>query len=297
MEKKFPNPPYSFAVMRNAHEAIRKAIFEMKNDIEESNKGQFRTHWLEFSRALNVHMKMEDYDMFSLLNGVSDNQITKENIPEEHLEDTKMHKQIDSIVQTEDFDLNELKKVFLAWAEFHDKHLKHEEKIMMPLTKTVGANTAERGEIAFKYLLNPAYNRSPDEFSFFVGWCVSKLNKYGSTANPASVAVRVFAHCIQSISTPAQWNHLKQQVKKNCSEAIWNEMVTDYDIDEPGYQKEIILTKNAEIHFHDLNPASNYQFPSYVPQPPALPPLRTIHIDKPEVTFKLFMKRFFCQIF
>jgi hypothetical protein len=58
----------------------------------------------------------------------------------------------------------------------------------------------------------------------------------GSTANPPIVAVRVFAHALQSASNPDQWKQWLPIIKENCSKEIFEEMESKYHITADGKQ-------------------------------------------------------------
>ena len=76
VKKITPNPAVPFAVMRNSHEAMRMSIKNVLSiHIENGDIAKFRVAWIDFQRAMEVHMEMEDKDMFPLLNSVSGNQL------------------------------------------------------------------------------------------------------------------------------------------------------------------------------------------------------------------------------
>lgn len=56
--------------MRNAHEAIRKALDELKGKVEQQDVEGFKALWANLKRAIQVHMKMEEEGFFQVLDEV-----------------------------------------------------------------------------------------------------------------------------------------------------------------------------------------------------------------------------------
>ena len=64
-----PPRPMPFAIMRNAHEALRASIRLQDQKLDAGDVAAFAGEWRTFQRALAVHMAMEDDFMFGLLDG------------------------------------------------------------------------------------------------------------------------------------------------------------------------------------------------------------------------------------
>ena len=64
--------PMPFAIMRNAHEALRASILLQEQKLDSGDDARFREEWQTFQRAIAIHMAMEDDTMFALLDGRSD---------------------------------------------------------------------------------------------------------------------------------------------------------------------------------------------------------------------------------
>lgn len=225
-----PNPPIPFAILRNAHEGLRSGIKDLAELV--SNPPFFVTAWRNFKRAHAVHALMEDANVFKLLDSVSDGQVTKEKIPEEHGIDHDNIEKVDHVLAASDpINTAALAAAFEQWRAFFLQHLEHEEKIMAPLTGKTGSTPDARAISAHENMVLPADKRNSVEFEFFIGWIVSRLNQRGSTANPPIVAVRVFVHGLKVSSNPVQWGRFLPIVKANCSPEIYNEMKTSYFIE------------------------------------------------------------------
>jgi len=227
--------------MRNSHEAMRSSIKLMTqwiNSTSASDIKAFEKEWNTYKRVLEVHMGMEDRFMFTLLETFAPDS-TKPLISE-HEGDTKQVEAIDGALSRvlegseEDGVKESLKEAFLAWKKSHLEHLEHEEKILMPITMKAGPTPAARSLVVHERLVTPTAQAYGDKFDWYIGWCVKMLNEYGSTGQPPNVAVRVFAWGLQHASNVEQWKVWGPIVQAQCSESIWQEMVTQFQIDQPG---------------------------------------------------------------
>lgn len=234
-KKSTPNPPIAFAIMRNSHESIRMSIKHvLSTHMESGDSVKFKAAWVDFQRAMAVHMEMEDKDMFPLLNSVSDNKCIEEHLDQEHVQDSSLAAAVSDELK---FRNSVSTATFEAWCEHILRHLEHEEKVMMPLTAKTGATPEDRAKAVYSKLVTPAYIRNKNEFLWYLGWCLSQLSTHGSTANTAAVATRVFSHALQATSNASQWKEILPVVKANVSTEQWSEMVKEYYIDEGGKQQ------------------------------------------------------------
>ena len=144
--------------------------------------------------------------------------------------------------------LDQVKTRFAAWKAFQLQHFDKEEEAMMPLTQKVSPTPLGRCRAVHRHLVNPAVDRSPEEFVFFIGWCTGKLSQYGSTQHPAEVAVRVFTRALQSASSAAQWAAFMPVLQAHCSPDIWESMVALYNVDLPF--GDDLLMGSVEADFH-----------------------------------------------
>jgi len=219
-----------FAIMRNAHEALRASIRIQEQRLEAGDLPAFREEWQTFQRALTVHMAMEDNAMFGLLDEVSGGAISAAKLPQEHREDARLAAAVDADMRTGDRTV--LHAAWLAWKDDHLHHLAHEEEVMMPLTMKTAATPEARARVVHDRLLVPAEKMA--DFDWYVGWVVQMLSQYGSTGQPANVATRVFAWGLQHACSPSQWNRLRPIVERNCTPAIWDELVTKFGLNGEG---------------------------------------------------------------
>lgn len=225
-----PPRPMPFAIMRNAHEALRASIRLQEQKLNSGDLAGLRAEWQTFKRALAVHMAMEDDAMFGLLDSVGAGAITSAGLPGEHLEDMRFAAAVDAALRTDD--PGALRAAWSAWKDDHLHHLVHEEEIMMPLTMKTAPTPQERARIVHDRLVTPA-ERSPD-FDWFIGWVVNKLSHHGSGAQPANVATRVFAWGLQHACSAEQWNRLRPIVKSNCTPEIWQELESKFGLGGAG---------------------------------------------------------------
>ena len=112
---------------------------------------------------------------------------------------------------------------------------------MQPQVVRVGANPKDKARQFYLKIVSPIYNRSRTEFLFFVGWIIKQLSTRGSTANPAIVAARVFAHGLYVCTDAQQWAELGPVVKANTTPEIYAEMTNLYHIGQPGPQEHVDL--------------------------------------------------------
>ena len=219
-----------FAIMRNAHEALRASIGLQEQKLEAADSAGFREEWQTFQRALAVHMAMEDDFMFGLLDSVGAGAITAANLPEEHVEDTRFAATVDAALGGDE--ISALRAAWSAWKEDHLHHLAHEEEVMMPLTMKTAATPEARARIVHDRLLVPS-ERLPN-FDWYIGWVVHMLSRHGSAGQPANVATRVFAWGLQHACSPSQWRRLRPIVERNCTPAIWSELASKFGLNGEG---------------------------------------------------------------
>lgn len=222
--------PMPFAIMRNAHEALRASIKLQQRALDAGDEAAFREEWTTFQRGLAVHMAMEDDAMFGLLDEVGGGAITAAKIPQEHVEDTRLAAAVGAALGTSDPQV--LRAAWSAWKGDHLRHLVHEEEVMMPLTMKTAPSPQARARAAHERLLVPC-EKLPD-FDWYIGWVVRMLSAHGSAEQPPPVATRVFAWGLQHACSPPQWRRLRPIVERNCTPAIWAELVGRFGLDAEG---------------------------------------------------------------
>lgn len=222
-----------FAIMRNVHEALRASIAVQRKLLDADDLPAYSAEWSDFSRALAVHMAMEDDAMFPLLEGVALGAMTAAGLPDEHLEDMRLTTSVNAALAADPVDKAALRDAWLAWAEDHLHHLAHEEELMMPLTQKTAPTPEGRARIVHDRLLSSG-ERLPD-FDWFVGWVTRSLNGYASATMPTNSALRGFAWGLQAACTPAQWRRLRPVVRSNCSAALWAELADTLGLDGDGH--------------------------------------------------------------
>ena len=242
----------AFALMRNSHESLRAAIKEMTALLSDlSQLGALRQKFAEYMRVIHVHGEMEDLNMFPLLDSVNGSPL---DLGAAHIEDDALRvavsKALDFGGDTASEDqLSAIKSSFENFVAFHLNHFVVEEKLMMPLTQKVHPTPQGRARAVHVHLVTPAMGRNAEEFVHYVGWCTNMLNQYGSTEQPAMVAVRVFVRALHSASSASQWNVFKPVLKSNCSDEIWNAIANSYRIDEPVGDDKLA----PDVHNKDPN--------------------------------------------
>jgi hypothetical protein len=219
-----------FAIMRNAHEAMRASIRLQERNIDSGNLTGFRDEWESYCRALAVHMAMEDDAMFGLLENVGDGAISKAGLPDEHVEDSRLAQDVDAGLETGNMEA--IRSAWSKWKADHLHHLEHEEEIMMPLVMKTADNPAALARVVHDRLLTPS--ESLPNFDWYVGWVVKMLSEHGSVEHPPNVATRVFAWALQHVCSPDQWLRLRPVVEQNCTPEIWSELVSEFGLAGEG---------------------------------------------------------------
>jgi hypothetical protein len=154
-----------FAVMRNAHEAMRASIRLQEESLDAGDLEGFRGEWGRYRKALAVHMAMEDKAMFDLLDEVGDGAIAQAGLREEHVEDVRLASAVDA--EVENADLSALWSAWSAWKTDHLHHLEHEEKIMMPLVPKTAGTPDAMARVVHDRLLAPSDRTS---IGTLAGW-------------------------------------------------------------------------------------------------------------------------------
>lgn len=222
--------PMPFAIMRNAHEALRASIRLQEAALEAGDRTAFAEEWLRLQRGLAVHMAMEDRGMFALLDAVGEGACSAAGLPAEHEDDKRLAADVDGMLA--DADLAALRDAWSAWRDEHLHHLEHEEAVMMPLTMKTAPTPEGRARIVNERLLTPGAGMA--DFDWFVGWVVEMLSRHGSSAQPPAVATRVFVWGLQHASTPDQWRRFRPIAQRSCPPAMWDELARGFGLDTGG---------------------------------------------------------------
>ena len=222
--------PMPFAIMRNAHEALRASIHLQEQKLDAGDAAGFHEEWQTFQRAIAVHMAMEDDAMFALLDDVGAGAITAAKLPAEHLEDVRLARVVDDVLGSGD--PSTLRAAWTAWKDDHLHHLTHEEDVMMPLTMKTGPTPDARARIMHDLVLVPS--EALPGFDWYVGWVVHMLSRHGSATHPPAVATRGFAWGLQHACSPAQWDRLRPIVERNTTAEIWAELAAKFGLGGAG---------------------------------------------------------------
>lgn len=219
-----------FAIMRNAHEAMRASIRLQEKKLEAEDLEGFRDEWERYCKALEVHMYMEDQAMFSLLDDVSEGAISKAGLPEEHVNDQRLSAAVNLELETEN--CSAIRTAWTVWKTSHLHHLEHEEKVMMPLVPKTADTPSSIARVVHDRLLVPG--ETLPNFDWYIGWVVKMLSQHGSSEHPPNVATRVFASALQFDCTQDEWNRFRPVVRQNCTPEIWAELTSEFGLDGEG---------------------------------------------------------------
>eukprot|EP01031_Cornospumella_fuschlensis_P028639 gene28639-34576_t len=226
------DPPMAFAVMRNAHEAFRGAMKEMDDALVNADLDSFAKLWRDFQRAVQVHLNMEEFDLFPLLEQISGGAVSSAGLHDLHTADHDNYRAVNSLISAESPDVAQLQSAYESWKAFHIDHFVKEETVMMPVTMKTAPTPSARCVVAHETLICTALAREEAEFSFFVSWCVAMLSRHGSAQQAPNVATRVFVRALRAACSSEQWARLMPSIKVSCDPAIWAEMLDKYTIEQ-----------------------------------------------------------------
>lgn len=133
-----------------------------------------------------------------------------------HTDIDKMEKQVDAACKKSD--LATLKKVFPAFYEMNESHLKKEEDVMMPSIMEM----KKAGEPLKKFMIQdilPLVSETSD-YEFFVKYANEILEKHDGGMSRA----RVFDHALWAVSTPEQWQKVDGWIKETLKESTYQEL-------------------------------------------------------------------------
>jgi hypothetical protein len=207
----------------------------MAEQVHCGQKRAFKKEWKHFLRALKVHTVMEEKGMFPLFNEMCEGAPTKHGLDNEHLGQHPLEHEVTLAAKNLMPNKSKLIAAFDKWSYDHLHHLKREEDILMPLvSKSVPAppSPPKLSRVFHDRIL--AAGVSTGDFDWFVGYVVKKLSTYGSTDQPAKVATRVFVWGLQYASSPDQWSVWLPIIKMNTPDDIYQYMVREFKIEEPG---------------------------------------------------------------
>jgi hypothetical protein len=123
-----------------------------------------------------------------------------------------------------------LQENFLAWKQVHLQNLSQEENAMLPLSQH--GNPLGLCQAVHHHVLNPALNRSAEEFLHFIGWVTVKLNGTGA-GEGGERGVCEYVRALHSASSSPQWVMFGPVVRANCSKEVWSSMVAQFSVNLP----------------------------------------------------------------
>eukprot|EP00164_Ancoracysta_twista_P009153 GFYU01013462.1.p1 GENE.GFYU01013462.1~~GFYU01013462.1.p1 ORF type:complete len:299 (-),score=121.71 GFYU01013462.1:107-943(-) len=187
-----------FAVMRQAHEAIRGAAKDLDEGTIKALEDGYSADKLDaaeaelklLSRFVHMHAKMEDDVLFKKMNAKFEDLATKEHYYEEHETDAKDWEGVWAAVKDarEKEDASGVVTAYKKWRDTHMAHLEHEEKEMMPRIPKLCSNFLE-----VQSTVNEFINAIEDElFDFGINFYCVKLEKHKPYEG-----LRVFVRAVQ----------------------------------------------------------------------------------------------------
>lgn len=195
---------------------------------------EFEKYWSDYQRAFAYHSSIESSHIFPYLDDISNYQITRKKIGEDHDKESELMAGINEYLrQNLRIPIDEYEK----WANFSVEHLDKEEDIILPLESKLHASPDLRTQIVFKKMTSPCFANNKAEFLWFVGWIVNLVSIYGCEECAPIDCVGFLAMALQQVSSAEQYEAMKVYMKAQCAGGIWEKASMMYSIEQTGIQK------------------------------------------------------------
>ncbi len=173
-----------FAFMRLTHEAIRDgvarclALAETLDDADDL--ATLRQTWEDTRTGIRVHAALEDRGFFPMLDARFDGPAERAGFRIQHSDEDARHQRIEQALAGFSFDAPpaavasaawKLRAELASWGQEVERHLVHEEDVMMPLTQQV-ADTVEGRAAAVRSIIDTARE---DTEQLLLPWVVQRL--------------------------------------------------------------------------------------------------------------------------
>jgi hypothetical protein len=243
----------------------------------EEERQKFSKAWIDLKRAVAVHMDMEEIDMFPLLEKISPGSVSNAGLSDLHVSDHERSHEVDEHISAGNIDWEALGQAWAIWKTSHLEHFAKEESVMMPATVKTSPTAEGRCMVVHEKLVTPAEARDLGELKYYVGWCVGKLSKHGSSEQPPAVATRVFIRALRSACLKPQWLKLMPSCKAQCDPTIWTEMEDKYSVEEADDAHLIPIKLSRAIIEANLDELPMIALPASTTRPKSsAPPKQTV---------------------
>lgn len=113
----------------------------------------------------------------------------------------------------------DMSKIAAAWEAFeaeNEKHLQHEESVMMPMVQQM----MKAGHPMKQFMKEEILPNAKTDMEFFVKYAMAKLE----AASGPMPRFRVFAHALWAVATPEEWTVWDAWIRETVSKETYKEL-------------------------------------------------------------------------
>lgn len=209
-----------FAFMRLTHEAVRAGAAEalelaasLAADPSMETFAQLEAVYAQTRRGIEIHAKLEEGAFFPLLDERFDRVCTREGLADEHadddLRDTAIHAALGAFRDAPTRgNAATVHSRFADWEGETERHLKHEEDVMMPLTMKVADSPQGRAR-AVRAIIDVAWDEVVEELCPWVAQSLEKTKPFGP--------LRMFTSAVMVTHDPSERDRLSAPLRRALS--------------------------------------------------------------------------------
>lgn len=219
--------PMPMAIMRNAHEAIRGAMNEIQDCLDDNDFESAKALWTKFHRFSDLHMKMEEgrkgcnaKGFFGIVDEHADKAAKQAGLRHHHSSLYELEEDVVDVF-TNAPDIQRAKEIYPLFREENEAHLKEEESILMPAIGKMKKAGVPIKKLILSDIL-PVLLASEDDMEFFVRFANESLQKVDT--EPDKPRVRVFGHALWALASAEQWKEWDAWIKDTLTEDKYQEL-------------------------------------------------------------------------
>ena len=224
----------ALAFIPATHQGFRTCSALMERLVHTGNWGEFEKLWNDYQRAFAYHSGIEDSYIFPHIDDVSNYQITRKKVGEDHEKERELMSVVNDYLRQ---NLRVAEGDYLEWANFSMEHLDREEAVILPCEPKLHSSSELRMQFVFKKMITPCFVNNKAEFLWFVGWVMNLVSNYGCEDCSPIDCIGFLAMSLQQVSTLEQYEAMKVYMKAQCASGAWEKASKAYGIDQTGAQK------------------------------------------------------------
>lgn len=233
---------FDFTFFISSHGVCRLAISEMENHLLSRNPDRhtlFPTLWRRYQKIHQIHSEMEDYGLFPFLDSLSDHGVmTEAGCWSAHSADADAAMRVDHAIGRFETDKMwaRILEVFCEWKSQHVAHMAREEELWLQSIANITAKFTPLHVVQALHqrVLSPAFERQPEAFAEYIGWCVRFLSNYGKTMDGLVSATKAFLLSLRELVNSHQWSVLLKTIRVLCKPMVWQRINESDDLEKPS---------------------------------------------------------------